>query len=324
MEKEYGNKLTYMVHRLSLENVLSIEAAMDQRREYGLQPQQLEHSQYINGWIEEMQKGGIYKKAFSPATIETYEFYIKAFFSRKKQLSIETFEKELGDIPSEKFAKKEKIYQAVVCFAKYLRKHEAIDSSFLTQIKEYEPKRSKDPKQHHLTEQEIAIVLKACETPQERLIIVLIGTTGARASETCNIRGRHINLKERLITIEHGKGGKTRPVGINSQLLRAIYKHWKALPPEQKTGYLLKNRDGNQMDRSGLYQRLQRIGQKVGLNVTPHAIRRAFVTIYASKGIPLPYLQQACGHSDIQTTMGYCQISQKEAVNAMKNWKLEI
>jgi integrase len=66
--------------------------------------------------------------------------------------------------------------------------------------------------------------------------------------------------------------------------------------------------------------RLEKLALKTGIPVTPHALRRAFVTINAYKGRPLPMLQIACGHSDITTTRSYCMTSEDETIEAMQNW----
>jgi site-specific recombinase XerD len=74
------------------------------------------------------------------------------------------------------------------------------------------------------------------------------------------------------------------------------------------------------MKRDNLYQLLQQIGKRAKVKVSPHALRRAFVTINANKGRPLQMLQMACGHSKITTTMSYCQTSEQEVIDAMKDW----
>jgi site-specific recombinase XerD len=52
--------------------------------------------------------------------------------------------------------------------------------------------------------------------------------------------------------------------------------------------------------------------------VHPHALRRAYVTINANKGVPLKALQESCGHSDLKTTSDYCRTSKEEALAIMK------
>ncbi len=74
------------------------------------------------------------------------------------------------------------------------------------------------------------------------------------------------------------------------------------------------------MVRDGLYVRLRLIGKRVGVVVSPHTLRRAFVTLNANQGRSLVMLQIACGHANINTTRSYCQTSEDEVIAAMQNW----
>lgn len=67
-------------------------------------------------------------------------------------------------------------------------------------------------------------------------------------------------------------------------------------------------------------EKIRRLSASAGLKISPHGLRRSFVTINAGKGKPLNHLRIACGHSDITTTQGYCMTSEDEVLKAMKNW----
>lgn len=67
--------------------------------------------------------------------------------------------------------------------------------------------------------------------------------------------------------------------------------------------------------------KLSRIGKRAGVHVSPHMLRRAFVTINANKGRSLVMLQMAWGHADITTTRSYCQTTEEEVIQAMKAWE---
>jgi site-specific recombinase XerD len=47
--------------------------------------------------------------------------------------------------------------------------------------------------------------------------------------------------------------------------------------------------------------------------VRPHDLRRAYAKMLADQGMPLPRIQYVLGHNDIETTMKYINIKQKEA-----------
>ena len=145
--------------------------------------------------------------------------------------------------------------------------------------------------------------------------------TGLRASEACALKWEDLNLEARAIHVRLGKGGKQRQVGISAGLMEAIHRYRASLPLTPLNQYVLLNRHGRQMTRSGLYQRLERIGIQAKVErVSPHALRRAFVTMNANKGRSLVMLQMACGHSKITTTRSYCLTSEQEVIQAMTGW----
>jgi integrase/recombinase XerD len=143
-----------------------------------------------------------------------------------------------------------------------------------------------------------------------------MASTGLRASEACSLTMNDISFDERKIYVRKGKWGKARRVGITEGLLVALQEYiaWKgAMTPQPP---LLINGVRKPLNRNGLYQRLKKLERRVAVEVTPHALRRAFVTINVANNIPLVYLQIACGHSDITTTRSYCQTTEEEVVEA--------
>jgi integrase/recombinase XerD len=138
---------------------------------------------------------------------------------------------------------------------------------------------------------------------------MLLSHTGLRATETCALKWEDINFEKGVLLVALGKGGKRRAIGIGAALQESFNLYLEAIPKPRKDDFIFVNRLGGQMNRSGLYQRLERLGLKANVKVSPHALRRAFVTINANKGRPLQMLQMACGHSDIKTTMSYSRTS---------------
>jgi len=220
----------------------------------------------------------------------------------------------------EKFAKREKIYKSLLSFGKFLVTEGHLSASFITDASAIRPKRHLPPKRTTVNGDELRELLKACGSTLDRLLVLLLVSTGLRASEACSLTHKTISLESGILTVEKGKGGKSRQLGISQELSHTIAEYLSSLPPEHKKGCLLKNKYGEPMTRYGIKSRLERIGTKAGIKANPHALRRAFVTLNANKGRPLPMLQMACGHSDIRTTRSYCLTSENEVIEAMKNW----
>jgi site-specific recombinase XerD len=112
---------------------------------------------------------------------------------------------------------------------------------------------------------------------------------------------------------------KSCPVGIQIKVIEALHSYL-AYRPKVKEEWLLINRNGNRMDRFGIRNRLNRLGERTKVKVTPHALRRAFVRFNVNKGRPLVMLQIACGHNDIATIRSYCMTTEDETIEAMQAW----
>ncbi|MCA9800316.1 MAG: tyrosine-type recombinase/integrase, partial [Cyanobacteria bacterium HKST-UBA04] len=129
-----------------------------------------------------------------------------------------------------------------------------------------------------------------------------------------------VDLANGVLMVEQGKGGKRRKVGMNQTLLAHMKRYICTLSDTHESAPLFLNTKGLRMQRDGLLNRIRRLGKQTGIKVSPHVLRRAFVTINANKGRSLVMLQMACGHSDIKTTRDYCKTTEDEVIQAMKGW----
>jgi integrase len=182
------------------------------------------------------------------------------------------------------------------------------------------PKRHIPPKRHTVKEDELSKLYDACKGPQDRAIVALLSNTGLRASEACALNWGDIELDDMCLTVQNGKGGKRRRVGLNTSAMAALSKLMETQGQALKANPIFLDANGKRLTPRGLHARLERIGKAAGVTANPHALRRAFVTINAGKGRSLVHLQRACGHSSIETTMAYCRTSEQEVIDAMRDW----
>lgn len=61
------------------------------------------------------------------------------------------------------------------------------------------------------------------------------------------------------------------------------------------------------------------VAKNLDCAVRPHDLRRAYAKMLADQGMPLPRIQYVLGHSDIETTMKYINIKQKEATEWIRD-----
>ena len=57
-----------------------------------------------------------------------------------------------------------------------------------------------------------------------------------------------------------------------------------------------------------------------GLTVTPHVFRHTAATHMLEAGVPIIVVSRFLGHSDIQTTLIYAKLSEKDVNEKLKNW----
>jgi integrase/recombinase XerD len=81
---------------------------------------------------------------------------------------------------------------------------------------------------------------------------------------------------------------------------------------ERTEGPLLLNQWGNPMQRHNAAAIVRRLARSAGVThrVTPHALRRSYITVGLEQGVPLREMQRAARHAKADTTVAYDQ-SQK-------------
>jgi integrase len=319
--KPYGAKLSYLIASTTIEMLLLHQKEADKvkKEKKSKALAKRPHPEYLPHWVQAMKQGILTGKAYSSQTVELYEYYARAFLSRHKELSVKTLETELLQIPVQHFGKREKIYKALLCFSKWLIRQKAIDASFLQEIKPLLPKRHLPPKRHVINAEEVEQLLSACQSLTDKALVTVLAGTGIRAAEFCALHPEDIDLKAGTMLIRLAKGGKTRKLGLTLAVVKALEAYLKEYPTIASQP-LFQNSKGKALEPNGLLMRLRRISRLAGLKVSPHALRRAFVTINANRGRSIIHLQHACGHSDITTTRSYCRETEEEVIAAMKDW----
>jgi integrase/recombinase XerD len=100
-----------------------------------------------------------------------------------------------------------------------------------------------------------------------------------------------------------GKGAKPATMPMPVPVVRALH----VVVGDRTRGPLLTTRTGERMDRACAARILQRLGRDIGLekHITPHALRRTFITSGLLSGVPLRDMQAAARHSDPGMTVRY-------------------
>lgn len=75
------------------------------------------------------------------------------------------------------------------------------------------------------------------------------------------------------------------------------------------------------MTYDGIKHMIGKIKRKTGINFSSHKLRHTFASLCVDQNLELPKLQRILGHSNIQSTMIYANVSTeslKEGLNAIE------
>lgn len=147
------------------------------------------------------------------------------------------------------------------------------------------------------------------------IIEVLLGT-GLRVSELCNIRLQDIEISERkgsLIVI--GKGEVVRTLPLNKDVRKAI-QDYLVVRPERDSDFLLIGQRGA-LRRNAINLILEKYGQRVAVEVTPHKIRHNLGYKLVKDGTAITTIQQILGHDSIMTTNLYTVTTEQDKTDAL-------
>ncbi len=143
--------------------------------------------------------------------------------------------------------------------------------------------------------------------------VALLGETALRKSEGLRLQWPHINLRDRLLTVEWPtKSGKIRHVPLTqyalgwlAQLDRVVGVPHVFLKPDRTPW-----RNPKETFAKGR--------KSVGLEwVGFHDLRHFRATQWVRHGVDLRTVQELLGHADIQTTMRYAHFAQSHAIRSI-------
>ncbi len=140
----------------------------------------------------------------------------------------------------------------------------------------------------------------------------IIYSSGLRLSELASLDLFDIDLSDRTIKVEKGKGGKSRIIPIGKQAILALQRWLKERPKIAKpaeSALFLSNR-GQRLSTRSIQTRLSRWQIKQGQpqHVHPHMLRHSFASHLLESSSDLRAVQELLGHSNISTTQIYTHL----------------
>ncbi len=165
---------------------------------------------------------------------------------------------------------------------------------------------------------------------RDMLLLSLLYDSGARVSEIIQVRIGDIRLTEPHTILLHGKGNKDRIVPLSdktAQLISNFLKKEKLQAPEYRCRMLFTNPQGKPLTRAGVSYILKKYADQVRLadpellpeQLTPHCVRHSKAMHLLQAGVPLIYIRDFLGHTQIRTTEIYAKADSDEKRKALAN-----
>ncbi|MCH5313458.1 MAG: tyrosine-type recombinase/integrase [Helicobacter sp.] len=163
-------------------------------------------------------------------------------------------------------------------------------------------------------------------TVRNKLIIKLIVYTGIRVSEALNLKRKDIFPAEDCYLLQiRGKGNKPRVVMIRKHLIQNLLESWltQRLALTPKHDLLFCNAKGETLTQSYVYQNVEAILTQAGIRKEKngaHMLRHSFATLLYQQKHDLVMVQEALGHSDLNTSRIYTHFDKerlREVANVM-------
>jgi site-specific recombinase XerD len=162
-----------------------------------------------------------------------------------------------------------------------------------------------------LTPDQIRRLMLACEgSLRDRAILSVLLDTGIRASELCGLTlDRVVMGQDDAYLIVHGKGRKTREVGLGRQSRQLLHRYIHRARhgrPDNQAVFLA--RGGGALSPEGLDRLLYRLRDRAGLKgvrTGAHVFRHTYAYTYIALGGDVLRLSRLMGHTSVSTTQGY-------------------
>jgi len=154
--------------------------------------------------------------------------------------------------------------------------------------------------------------------PRCRAVVELFLQTGIRLSEAARLTNEDIGLPEAqgLPAIGwlrvHGKGRKERTVTLNSRACEALSAYLATRTDTGKGAPLFASRGGARLTPRGIQRIVRKLLTSAGITgASVHTLRHTFATHTVRKGTNLRVVQEALGHSSLQTTSRYVSLARE-------------
>ena len=175
-----------------------------------------------------------------------------------------------------------------------------------------------------LTIEQVHSIVNACRVERIALFFWTAYSMGLRLEETRNLQVGDIDGERMMVHIHRGKGAKDRYVPLPSATLTWLRQHWvthrhaRFLFPATGRNHKQSSHATQPIQTSTVQKAMSKIvvDLEFAKRVSIHTLRHSYATHLLEAGVSLRAIQQYLGHSNLQTTMVYLQLTDTAHANA--------
>ena len=181
----------------------------------------------------------------------------------------------------------------------------------------------KDPKTRTPEPPTVEVIQRLLRLPNRRtpeglrdlFCLELLYNLGLRRNEAVSLDLKDLDLTEETLFVV-GKSSDERLLPVNPTLKQVardyLFNGRPCLLPTPEERALLLNNEGKRFPPGALHYIVTKYGARLDLKLSPHQLRHACATHCVQAGMKLTDLQRLLGHSSLDSTKRYAQISQQE------------
>jgi len=166
---------------------------------------------------------------------------------------------------------------------------------------------------------------------RDKTLLSVMYASGARAQEVCDLTVNDIKINDDVSTLKlSGKGGKCRRVGIPSACASLLVRYINSRGISNNSErHVFSSQTHEHMTTSCIkeifakYVRLARenhLGLFCEKRYTPHSMRHSTATHMLEAGIPIIVIKNFLGHSSLQSTQIYAEVTQGTLNRHIRAW----
>lgn len=160
-----------------------------------------------------------------------------------------------------------------------------------------------------LNEEDTVMLQEGCKTPLEHALINFMYSTGCRIGEVHRLNRNAIDWENRSCIVL-GKGNKEREVYFSIKAAVWLKKYLNSRT-DNDVALFVTERKPHRMSIAQIRYVVKRVAKRseVEANVYPHKLRHSYATHLLNNGAPMEGIQTLLGHTKLETTMLYAQLS---------------